>query len=95
MEPVIATLPYYKVEREVDKLSIDTVVYEHEMQLCASSLRTAHKEIPIAHLYDISYRRMCGQDGMLYLHTNQGIVSFTVQVDPCDFIEAFQKLAGK
>ena len=95
MESVIATLPYYKVERNVDKLSICTVVHEHEMHLCDTCLRTAHKEIPIDNLFDISYRRMRGADGMLYLHTDQGIVSFTLKVDPCAFIEAYQRLVGK
>lgn len=95
MEKAIASLPYYKVEREVDKLSICTKVHELEMHLYMTCLRTAHKEIPIDLLFDISYRRMRGEDGMLYLHTNQGIVTLMLKVDPSVFIEAYQEVAGK
>ncbi|GBF77851.1 hypothetical protein PA598K_06427 [Paenibacillus sp. 598K] len=95
MENAIASLPYYKVEREVDKLSICTKVHELEMHLYMTCVRTAHKEIPIDHLFDISYRRMRGEEGLLYLHTNQGIVTLTLKVDPSGFIEAYQGIVGK
>ncbi|MNV86723.1 hypothetical protein D3C71_1807760 [compost metagenome] len=88
----IAELPYYKVEREVNGIEQKTIIQDRLMQLYDDRLVTRHREFPIHEVHDISYRIMGGEHGFLYLHTLQGVYSYTVKCDPEAFIEAFRSL---
>lgn len=88
----IAIQPYYKVEREVSGTEQKVVVQDRNMYLYEGSIVTKHREFPIVDVFDLSYRRIGGDGGLLYLHTKQGVFSYTVQGDPQPFIEAYMAL---
>lgn len=88
----IAIQPYYKVEREVTGVDQKTVVHDRIIYLYENKIVTGFREFPIDNVFDISYRQMGGEEGLLYLHTKQGVYSYTVKTDPRKFIDAFKKL---
>lgn len=88
----IAVQPYYKVEREVTGIEQKTVVHDRFMYLYEYKIVTGFREFPIDHVFDISYRQMGGEGGLLYLHTKQGVYSYTVNADPRKFMDAVKKL---
>ncbi|MBD2871781.1 hypothetical protein [Paenibacillus arenilitoris] len=84
----IAEQSYYKVERVVTANSQEAIVQERHMRLYEHKLETRFREFPIRELFDLSYRQMGGEGGLLYLHTKQGVFSYTVHDDPAAFIDA-------
>ncbi|GAA0375817.1 hypothetical protein [Bacillus horti] len=90
MEP-LATQIYYKVQREVDGLSQRNVEYERTIYLYEDRVVTQYREFPFYDVYDVSYRRMGKEKGLLYLHTRNGIYSYTVKTDPDKFIKVYKK----
>lgn len=88
----IAAHPYYKVEREVTGTEQRTVVHDRLMYLYGNKIITQYREFPIEEVFDISYRQMGIEGGLLYLHTKQGVFSYTINSDPVDFIKAYKEL---
>ncbi|MCQ6557457.1 hypothetical protein [Paenibacillus mendelii] len=88
----IAVQPYYKVHREIIFNEQRTVLQDREMYLYPDKIVTRFRVFGIEQVFDLSYRRMGGQDGILYLHTNRGVYSYTVKEDPSGFIEIFKGL---
>ncbi|MFX3632759.1 MAG: hypothetical protein ACE3L7_06760 [Candidatus Pristimantibacillus sp.] len=88
----LAVQPYYKVAREVTSLEQKTVVQNRLMYLYKERIVTKYREFPIIEVFDLSYRSMGGDEGLLYLHTKQGVFSYTISTDPNSFIEAYKNL---
>ncbi|WP_028608663.1 hypothetical protein [Paenibacillus harenae] len=92
----IAVQSYYKVEREITGLEQKTVVQDRLMHLYEDKLVTRYREFPIGEVFDISYRPLGGSgEGLLYLHTKQGLFSYTVGKHPAPFIEAYKQLVNQ
>lgn len=90
----IATQTYYKVERSVCSLEQKIVRKDRLLYLYKEKVVTKHREFPIQEVWDISYRSMGGEGGILYLHTRQGVFSYMVSDNPQPFIEAYKDLAA-
>lgn len=90
MHQVIAVQPYYKVERAVNRFSQNTHVHQREIILYATRIVSTYREFPIREVYDMSFKSMGEDQGILYLHTKQGVYPYSVEGDPADFIEAFK-----
>lgn len=88
----IAKQPYYKVQREVSGTEQKTVVHDRLMYLYGDHIVTRYRKFPIHEVYDMSYRKLGDEGGVLYLHTKQGVYSYTVKADPGTFINAFKEL---
>ncbi|MBP1155747.1 MULTISPECIES: hypothetical protein [unclassified Paenibacillus] len=88
----IAKQPYYKVQREVSSTEQKTVVHDRWLYLYEDKIVTGYRRFPIDEVFDMSYRRLGSEEGVLYLHTKQGVYSYTVKADPGTFIEAFKEL---
>ena len=91
----IASLSYYKVERNIFGLEQTIHKQDRWIYLYQKKVVTAYREFPIHEVFDISYRSMGGSGGMLYLHTLNGVYSYTVTEDPQFFIEAYKALIHK
>ncbi|GIP37850.1 hypothetical protein J31TS4_11300 [Paenibacillus sp. J31TS4] len=91
----VAEQGYYKVLRESNGLEIKTVVQRRKLVLYRDRLETRYRRFALQEVHDISYRRIGGQEGMLYLHTSMGLYPYTVDEDPQPFIDAFKGLCGK
>lgn len=88
----IAVQPYYKVEREISSTEQKVAVQDRLMYLYEQCIVTKHREFSIMDVFDLSYRRIGADGGLLYLHTKQGLFSYTVHGDPQPFIEAYKEL---
>lgn len=89
---IISVQPYYKVERIVTSMNQDSVVHQRKLVLYPSKITSAYREFHISEVYDISYKHMGEDQGVLYLHTKQGVFPFLVATEPDDFICEFRKL---
>jgi hypothetical protein len=86
-----ALQPYYKVQREVTSGEQKTVVSNREMYLYENKIVTRHREFPIHTVFDMSFRKIGSEGGLLYLHTSSGVYPYTVKDDPNPFIEVFKE----
>lgn len=88
----VAVQPYYKINRVVDGIEQRTEEQGRKMFLYEDRIVTKYREFPIKQVFDLSYRPMGDGGGFLYLHTQQGVYSYTVKDDPGSFISAFKNL---
>lgn len=91
----IAELPYYKVKREIIGIEQITVVDERFIQLYADKITTRYHEFHISKVFDISYRHLGSTEGFLYLHTKQGIFSYSIKTDPTGFMNVVKAAIQK
>lgn len=91
----LAEQPYYKVEREICGTELLTTVHERMMVLYDKKIVTKHHEFQIHDVFDISFRRLGGSEGLLYLHTKFGVYSYHLRSDPQLFIEVYQNTFKK
>lgn len=88
----IAVQPYYKVERKITSIEQIIVVDDRLMYLYKERIVTRHREFPIMDVFDLSYKPIGKEGGLLYLHTVQGVYPYTVAADPQRFIDAYKDL---
>lgn len=87
----IASQPYIKVQREINSIQQKNVEYERIIYLYEDRLVTKHREFPIEKVFDMSFREMSGEENLLYIHTSQGVFSYTVKEDPTEFIRIYKE----
>lgn len=88
---LIAEQPYVKVQREMNSLEQKRIEHKRTLYLYEEKIVTQHREFPLSQVLDMSYRKIGGKGGLLYLHTSRGVYSYTVTSTPDKFIEAFKK----
>lgn len=88
---LIAEQPYFKVQREVSSIEQRDVEYERTIYMYNEKIVTQHREFSIENVLDMSYRVIGKEGGLLYLHTNKGVYSYTVKSSPQQFINAFKE----
>jgi hypothetical protein len=86
----IARQQYVKVQREVDGLVQKDIEYERFIYLYPDRVVTAYRSFPIQDVLDMSYRKIAGEGGLLYVHTIGGVFSYTVKTSPDSFVRAFR-----
>jgi len=89
----IAVHPYYIIDRKMTHEGIEAIVLHREIRLYTMKIVTPPKEFRLHEVFDMSYRRLGRQGGILYLHTNQGVYPYLVRTDPAKFIDAYKELA--
>ncbi|MCE7793653.1 hypothetical protein K8O68_14605 [Salipaludibacillus sp. CUR1] len=89
---LIATQPYFKVQREVNSIEQKNVEDDRTLYLYEDKLMTKHREFPADKIFDMSFRKLPKGEGILFIHTSQGVFSYTVKKDPEEFIQAFKSL---
>lgn len=86
---LLAIQPYVKVTRIVD-LEQKNIVQHRQIYLYRNRIVTRYRRFPIEDVLDISFRKVGGEGGLLFLHTVQGIFSYVVETSPKLFIQAFK-----
>lgn len=86
---LLAIQPYYKILREVTSIEQKDIEDERNIYLYEEKLVTEYREFPIDEVRDISYKE-AGEIGILYVHTNSGLYSYTVKTSTQKFIEVFK-----
>lgn len=81
---------YMRVEIEVNGLEKKKYKQVETMYLYMDRIETANHTFSIENVLDLSFRRIGGEGGLLYLHTNKGLYTYTVESSPESFIRAFK-----
>lgn len=89
----VARQQYVKVQREVDGIEQRDIEYNRFIYLYPDRVVTKYRTFPIQEVIDMSYRKIAGEGGLLYLHTSGGVFSYTVKTSPEDFVAAFRQLS--
>ncbi|RFA35606.1 hypothetical protein CAI16_07370 [Virgibacillus dokdonensis] len=87
---LIAKQAYFKMERVVSSLQQEDIKQERMLYLYTNKVVTQRREFPIDNVLDFSYRPVSNQGGILYLHSLQGVYTYTVDSSPEEFIQIFQ-----
>lgn len=88
----LASQDYYQVQRQVADGRQERIVSNRKLDLYHDRITTHRREFPLREVFDMSYRRIGGEIGMLYLHTSIGVFSYTVNTHPGDFIARFKSM---
>jgi hypothetical protein len=89
---IIFSQPYIEICREIKCNQQYYIELEHYLDLYEDKIITASNEFSIKDVFDISYRSLSESYGFLYLHTNQGVLSYTVRTNPQFFIDEYKNL---
>lgn len=84
--------PYIKVLREVTSIEQKDVEHERTLYLYSDKIVTAYREFPIDKVIDMSYRKFGPDSGLLYVHTNSGLFTYTVRTSTDKLIDTFKRI---
>ncbi|MCM3129149.1 MULTISPECIES: hypothetical protein [unclassified Paenibacillus] len=87
----LATQAYYKMLRKIEGIHMETIADERELILYSDKIVTKYREFPLEKVFDLSYKKVGEMDGLLYLHTQQGVYPYTVKENPEAFIQAVKE----
>lgn len=87
---LLAEQQYFKVQREVTSIGQEDIEYERTLYLYNDRIVTHRREFAIQDVIDISYRQFGQEAGLLYIHTESGLFTYTVKTSARTFIEAFK-----
>lgn len=89
---VLSTISYKVVERYIERFEQKLKTMTHTITIDDEMIKTANVSFQIKEVIDVSYKPFSGNKGLLYLHTNQGVITFQIEVSPTEFIETFKRL---
>ncbi|MBE1554252.1 hypothetical protein [Sporosarcina limicola] len=89
---IISSITYISVERIAHWYEQKVYRSIHQIQLFSDVISTTKQTFQLEHIHDISYRPFSGGTGLFYLHTNQGVLTFEIDVNPAEFIKAYKEL---
>ncbi|WP_026073513.1 hypothetical protein [Robertmurraya massiliosenegalensis] len=90
----IISQPYVKVERKIKDFEQITMEYREHLHLYEDRIVTRDHVFLVKNVHDMSFRRFSSTEGVLYLHTNQGVFPYSVPKEPNGFIDEYKKLRG-
>lgn len=80
-------LAYYEVRRHIDFYFVQqSVESEKFLHGTDEGIRCAVRQFSWKQLHDISYKPFSSGEGLLYLHTHQGMFSYRVKDNPTTFL---------
>lgn len=92
MAQAVAIQPYVTIERFIQDQAQIIKVNEYELHLFETRITSSNREFAMDRVYDMSFKMINGEEGFLYLHTNEGVHSFRVRDNPKSFMRAFRDL---
>ncbi|WAA09583.1 hypothetical protein [Fervidibacillus albus] len=92
---LIAQIPYIKIVRKVEFEGQHVTEEERMLTLYCDKITTKYREFPLKDVYEITHRSFDSSIGFLYLHTSQGVYSYTIKQSPSSFIESYKKQRSK
>lgn len=88
---LLAEQQYFKVQREVSSIGQKDVEYERTLYLYSDKIVTYRREFAIQDVIEVSYRKFGHEGGLLYIHTESGLFTYTVKSSTDHFINTFRK----
>ncbi|WP_438318188.1 hypothetical protein [Sporosarcina sp. FA9] len=89
---VIHSVTYRSVERTIDWFVQKQHQTIHHIYLYSDTITTTNNTFQLDHVHDISYRPFSSGTGLFYLHTNQGVFTYDIDMNPKEFIREYKKL---
>ncbi|MFZ3590061.1 3-isopropylmalate dehydratase [Bacillus sp. DJP31] len=89
---VLFSQPYLRIERKIQacqQLHIENIEY---INLYADRIITPSHTFQLNDVHDVSYKPFSTENGLLYLHTNQGVFTYYIEMTPSLFIDLYQSL---
>lgn len=84
--------PYFTVTRKIIDGSQVVIHEEQQLKMYKDKIMTSVSTFEFCDIYDISFRKLTKEIGILYLHTKKGLFPFKVREEPNRFIDEFHKL---
>lgn len=84
--------PYIKVIREIGSVGKTSYKDQRNLYLYEDKLVTAYHEFNLEKVFDLSFKEIQGQGGILFVHTDHGVYSYTLEISPSLLISTFKKL---
>ncbi|WP_017755274.1 hypothetical protein [Calidifontibacillus oryziterrae] len=89
---IIHSQPYKTVNRRIEGDQQLFTQMNDQLDLYNDRISTKDKHFLLKDIFDISFKSFSSNEGLLYLHTNQGVYSFSVKENPSSFITSFKSL---
>lgn len=89
----LAVLPYIETERQITGQGQKMVVHNHRLYLYKTQISAFSQVFALNEVYDMSFRKMGGDEGIFYLHTKQGVYPYRINIDPAFFIHAYKQIS--
>lgn len=83
---------YVKVIRKVENNRQHYIHTKAVINLYEDRIETETHTFSLKNVFDVSFKSLSSNNGFLYLHTNQGVFTFTVQSNPSLFIKIFKSI---
>lgn len=91
MKP-IAKQTYIEIERGIAYNHQYYNEQEHELILYKDRMESSNETFYLQDVLDLSYRSFNNNSGLFYIHSNRGVYSFQVKMNPDSFIEYFKEV---
>lgn len=86
---LLAKHAYIKVEKHVSGLRMERIRQERTLYLYRDKIVTKHREIAMDDVRDLSFRKMSGSGGVLYVHAAQGMFTYPMTERPDELLAAY------
>lgn len=90
----VSTISYSRTEKYIENFEQKNRRHIYTLSLFYYKIETETHTFQLKHIWDISYKPFSGNNGLLYLHTDQGVFTFQIETNPNEFINAVRKLLG-
>src|SRR5699024_6240774 len=84
--------PYIKVIREIGRVGKTSYKDNKNLYLYKDKLVIAYRTCNLENVLNISYKVIQKKGGILFVHINHCVYSYTVEMSPSSFINAFKWL---
>lgn len=84
----IKSQPYIKVIRQVDRIEKREIREQRYLYLYEDRLESKFHSFTLSEIMDLSFKKLQGDGGILFIHTDHGVYSYTVNSSPECFMEA-------
>ncbi|MFD1019246.1 hypothetical protein [Thalassobacillus hwangdonensis] len=80
------------MERKIEQGKQLYLKKTHEIVINEHEITSENYRFSLHQVYDVSFKSTENETGLLYLHTNQGVLTYVMEDYPEAFIKAFNKL---
>jgi hypothetical protein len=88
----ISYMPFVKVHRMIKNGQLMVWEERHTIKLTVQYVETPSHQFSLENVHDVSFKEFSTKEGILYLHTSQGVFPFQVKERPHWFINRFKTI---
>lgn len=91
----ISSIQFTVVERFIKNFEQQKIEIEQLLTMTQTSIFSNSHHFHLQNVLDMSYKPFSNGQGILYLHTNEGVFSFLISTNPAQFIQSYQLLTSR